>query len=102
ATWTSSGGHFLAPPRFIQEEGTPDVATLPGAIFAVALGAVLVGALLAPRTDARRTLADLALLLPAAFVALSAQRHLVFFPIAAAPFLAARGPEAVARLAAMV
>jgi len=101
-TWTSSGGHFLAPPRFIQEEGTPDVATLPGAIFAVCLVTVLATALLAPRGEARRTIADLVLLLPVAFVSLSAQRHLVFFPIAAAPYLAARAPDAVARLAVLV
>ena len=101
ATWTSSGGHFLAPPRFIQEEGTPDIATLPGAIFAVALFAVLTTALLAPRAEGRRTIADLALLIPVAFVSLSAQRHLVFFPIAAAPYLAARAPEVFARVAAL-
>jgi len=41
ATWTSSGGHFLAPPRFVQEEGTPDVTTLPGLLFSVALLATL-------------------------------------------------------------
>src|SRR5256886_9056139 len=49
ATWTSSGGHFLAPPRFVQEEGTPDVTTLPGLLFSVALLATLVTAVLAPR-----------------------------------------------------
>src|SRR5207237_7868265 len=46
ATWTSSGGHFLAPPRFVQEEGTPDVTTLPGLLFSVALLATLATAVL--------------------------------------------------------
>src|SRR3989442_1185848 len=95
-TWTSSGGHFLAPPRFVQEEGTPDVATLPGALFSVALLATLGSALLAPRARRRDVLFDIAMLVPVAFVSLTATRHLVFFPIAAAPFLSKRGPDAVA------
>jgi hypothetical protein len=96
ATWTSSGGHFLAPPRFVQEEGTPDVATLPGALFSVALLATLSAALLAPRTRGRDVLFDIAILVPVAFVSMTATRHLVFFPIAAAPFISRWGPDAVA------
>jgi hypothetical protein len=95
ATWTSSGGHFLAPPRFVQEEGTPDVATLPGLLFSAALLATLTTALLAPRTRGREVFFEVAILVPVAFVSLTATRHLVFFPIAAAPFLAAWGPDAV-------
>jgi hypothetical protein len=98
ATWTSSGGHFLAPPRFVQEEGTPDVATLPGALFSVALLATLSAALLAPRTRGRDVLFDIAILVPVAFVSMTATRHLVFFPIAAAPFISRWGPDAVARV----
>jgi hypothetical protein len=93
ATWTSSGGHFLAPPRFVQEEGTPDVTTLPGLLFSVALLASLATAMLAPRPR-REVLFELALLVPVAFVSLTATRHLVFFPIAAAPFLSLWGPDA--------
>ena len=93
-TWTSSGGHFLAPPRFVQEEGTPDVTTLPGLLFSVALLATLATAMLAPRTRGRDVLFEIAVLVPVAFVSLTATRHLVFFPIAAAPFLAAWGPDA--------
>jgi hypothetical protein len=96
ATWTSSGGHFLAPPRFVQEEGTPDVATLPGLLFSVALLATLATALLAPRARGRDVLFEISVLVPVAFVSLTATRHLVFFPIAAAPFLAAWGPDALA------
>ena len=94
ATWTSSGGHFLAPPRFVQEEGTPDVATLPGLLFSVALLASLATALIARRGRGRDALFEIAVLVPVAFVSLTATRHLVFFPIAAAPFISLWGPEA--------
>ena len=96
ATWTSSGGHFLAPPRFVQEEGTPDVTTLPGALFSVALLATLGSALLVPGIRGRNALFEIAMLVPVAFVSMTATRHLVFFPIAAAPFLSKWGPDAVA------
>ena len=94
ATWTSSGGHFLAPPRFVQEEGTPDVTTLPGLLFSAALLLTLGTAMLAPRPRGRDVLFEIAVLVPVAFVSLTATRHLVFFPIAAAPFLSLWGPEA--------
>ena len=94
ATWTSSGGHFLSPPRFVQEEGTPDVTTLPGLLFSVALLASLATAMLAPQTRRRDVLFEIAVLLPVAFVSLTATRQLVFFPIAAAPFLSLWGPSA--------
>ena len=96
ATWTSSGGHFLSPPRFVQEEGTPDVTTLPGLLFSAALLASLATAMLAPRTRRRDVLFEIAVLLPVAFVSLTATRHLVFFPIAAAPFLSLWGLDACA------
>ena len=95
ATWTSSGGHFLAPPRYVQEEGTPDVTSLPGLLFSVALLATLATAMLAPRARSRDVLFEIAVLVPVAFVSLTATRHLVFFPIAAAPFLSLWGPEAL-------
>ena len=101
-TWTSSGGHFLAPPRFVQEEGTPDVTTLPGALFSLALLATLVTALLAPGVRRADALFEIAVLVPVLFVSLTATRHLVFFPIAATPFLSARGPDAAAVLWAAV
>ena len=102
ATWTSSGGHFLAPPRFVQEEGTPDVTTLPGALFSVALLATLGSALLVPGIRGRNALFEIAMLVPVAFVSMTATRHLVFFPIAAAPFLSKWGPDAVAAVWAQV
>ena len=89
--WTSSSGHFLAPPRFIQEEGVPDLRSEPGLLFAVTLGLVLTTALLGRGGG----LADAAILVPVAFVSLTATRHLPFFAIAAAPFLAADGVDAL-------
>src|SRR5581483_5457566 len=69
STWTSSGGHFLAPPRYIAEEGVPDVSTLPGALFFVTLALVMAAALFSRRPATPR---DLALLVPVAFVSLTA------------------------------
>src|SRR2546428_689796 len=89
--WTSSSGHFLAPPRFIQEEGVPDLRSEPGLLFAVTLGLVLTTALLGRGGG----LADAAILVPVAFVSLTATRHLPFFAIAATPFLAADGVDAL-------
>src|SRR5207253_252609 len=43
--------------------------------------------------------AEAALLLPVVFVSLTAARHMPFFAIAAAPYLAAEGPAALAWLA---
>ena len=64
ATWTSSGGHFLAPPRFVQEEGTPDVTTLPGLLFSLAILATLATAVLAPRARGRDVLFEMVVLVP--------------------------------------
>lgn len=94
ATWTSSGGHFLAPPRYIAEEGVPDTSTLPGALFFLSLGAVLTTALLSRRPASLR---DLALLVPVAFVSLTAARYTPLFAIAATVFLAERLPDPLAR-----
>ncbi|HEU5287635.1 MAG TPA: hypothetical protein VFV20_04470 [Candidatus Limnocylindria bacterium] len=93
ATWTSSGGHFLAPPRYIAEEGPPDTSSLAGVLFFVTLGLLLASALLSRR---RATLEALAILLPVAFVSLTAARHMPLLAIAAAPFLAERLPDPLA------
>jgi len=94
-SWASSGGHFLAPPRYIEEEGVPNLRSVPGLIFALVLALVLGTAFLG--RGARR--AEAALLLPVVFVSLTAARHMPFFAIAAAPYLAAEGPAALAWLA---
>jgi hypothetical protein len=94
ASWTSSGGHFLAPPRYIAEEGSPDISTLPGVLFFITLALVVATALLSAR---RATLGDLALIVPVAFVSLTAARHTPLLAIAAAPVLAERFPDPLLR-----
>lgn len=95
-TWTAPGLHLLHPPREIQEWSVPDVTTLAGLVFAVCLAAVIVVAASA-RAQARR---EGLLLVPVLGVALIATRQLPLFAIVAAPFLAAHGDRAIARLAA--
>ena len=98
-TWTAPGFHLLNPPREIQEWSVPDVTTLPGAIFAVAVFATLATALFArPQRTAPR---EAVVLIPVLFVSLSATRQLPLFAIAAAPYLAAYGGQAVSELAAV-
>jgi hypothetical protein len=97
-TWTAPGFHLLNPPRQIQEWSVPDVTTLPGMIFSVALFATFAIALLA-RTRAPR---EAVVLLPVLFVSLIATRQMPLFAIAAAPYLAAYGGEASAELAALL
>ncbi|OLD10163.1 MAG: hypothetical protein AUJ06_02675 [Chloroflexi bacterium 13_1_40CM_3_70_6] len=91
AAWASSGGHFLAPPRFIQEEGVPDLRSEPGILFAITVALVFATAFLGPG----RRRAEAAILVPVAFVSLTATRHMPFLAIAAAPYLAVDGPEAI-------
>jgi hypothetical protein len=95
AIWTSNSGHFLAPPRGIQEEGVPDVTEPYGLVFALVIAAVMATALLSRRALPR----DVALLLPVLFVSLTAARHTPFFAVASAPYLAEHGPEAIAAVA---
>lgn len=96
--WTAPGFHLLHPPREIQEWSVPDVTTLPGAIFAVAIFAVLVTALFARA----RSLREAPILLPVLFVSLIATRQMPLFAIAAAPYLAAHGGDAATELAALL
>lgn len=93
AAWTSSGGHFLAPPRFIAEEGVPDARTLPGVLFLITLGLLIASAMLGRRTALR----EAAMLVPVTFVALTAARHTPFLAIAAAPYFASLWPDPLAR-----
>jgi hypothetical protein len=97
-TWTAPGFHLLHPPRDIQEWSVPDVTTLPGAIFAVAIFATL-GAALFSRTRAPR---EGVVLLPVLFLSLIATRQMPLFAIAAAPYLAAYGGLAIAQLGALL
>ena len=86
--WTAPGFHFTQPPREIQEWAVVDVRALPGILYAVALAATLALAFVSPRAP----LADAALLLPVAFLSLTAVRQTPYLAIAAAPFIAARLP----------
>ena len=95
--WTAPGLHLLHPPRGIQEWSVPDVTTLPGLVFSAALFATLLVALFA-RTRAPR---EAVMLLPVLFVSLTATRQLPLFAIAAAPYLAAYGGEAMTEIAAL-
>lgn len=96
--WTAPSYHFLHPPREIQEWSVPDVTTLPGLIFALALFATLAAAFF----GRSRVLRDGVVLLPVLFISLTATRQLPLFPIAAAPYLARVGPDALAALIARV
>jgi hypothetical protein len=98
AAWTAPSYHLLNPPRSIQEWSVPDVTTLPGLIFFIAVAATLVTALFA-RARAPR---DAVVLLPVLFVSLVATRQMPLFAIAAAPLLAAHGGEALTELAAQL
>lgn len=91
-TLGAPGSHLLHPPREILEWSVPDPLSLPGAIWAATLGAVVATALLAPRP--RPT--DAIVLVPVALLSMTAARHMPLLCIAAAPYLADRAPEAIA------
>lgn len=96
--WTAPGFHLLHPPRAIQEWSVPDVTTLPGAIFALAVFATFGTALFSRRRAPREAV----VLLPVLFVSLIATRQLPLFAIAAAPYLAAHGGDALSEIAALI
>ena len=99
-TWSAPGFHLLHPPRQIQEWGVPDVTTVPGAIFFVAIAATLATALFS--RSRRHALREGVVLLPVLFISLIATRQLPLFAIAAAPYLAAYGGEAIGGIAAVL
>ena len=82
---TTAREDALAPPRFITEFLPPDVLTPAGAVFAL----LVLGAVAAAMARGGEPL-DALLLIPLLWLALSAQRHMVFFAAVAAPFIAAR------------
>lgn len=96
--WTAPGFHLLHPPRSIQEWSVPDVTTLPGLLFFTALAATFATALLA-RARAPR---EAVVLLPVLFVSLIATRQLPLFAIAAVPYLAAYGGDALREVATLL
>lgn len=74
--------HIATAPRAIVEESPPDVLTPAGAVFALFAVAVL-GSLLLRGGPLLAVL----LLVPLLWLALTAQRHMIFFVFAAVPFL---------------
>jgi len=92
--WSAPGFHLLNPPRLIQEWAVPDVTTLPGLVFAAAIVLTFATAALAPSRDR----AAAVVLLPVLLLSLIAVRQTPFFAIAAAPFLARHGPDALVTL----
>jgi hypothetical protein len=83
-TWTAPGIHFLSPPRDIQEWALIDVSAPLGIAYVVTLALVIVCALRGPRPDAR----ELVVLLPVAFLSLTAARQAPLLAIVAAPLIA--------------
>lgn len=96
--WTAPGFHLLHPPREVQEWSVPDVTTLPGAIFALAVFATLLTAIFVRARAPREGI----VLLPVLFVSLIATRQMPLFAIAAAPYLAAHGGDALTEIAAVL
>lgn len=89
-----STSQFWSPPRDISEWSVPDVTTMPALVFGATLIAVLLAAFVTRRRDAR----ELVILVPTAFVSMAATRHLPFFAIVAAPYLARVASEVWERL----
>jgi hypothetical protein len=91
--WTAPGSHFLSPPRDIQEWSVIDVRTPLGVAYVVTLGLFIASLFLGPRLPVR----DLVILLPVAFLSLTAARQAPLLAIAAAPLFAARAQALLAR-----
>ena len=91
---TGAAAHVFAPPRFITEELPPDVLEATGLVFALFVLATVAIALLRGGGG----LLELLLIIPLLWLALSAQRHVMFFVFAAAPFVAAGGARLYATI----
>jgi hypothetical protein len=84
--WTAPGSHLLAPPRDIQEWGVIDVRTTLGVLYVATLALVVACVVLGPRLPLR----ELVILVPVAFLSLTAVRQAPLLAIAAAPLIAQR------------
>jgi len=84
--WTAPGSHFLSPPRDIQEWNVVDVRTALGLAYVATLAVVLACVFLGPRVPLR----DVAILVPVAFLSLTAARQAPLLAIVAAPLIADR------------
>ena len=83
-TWTAPGFHLLTPPRDIQEWALIDPATPLGIAYLVTLALVVLVLFRGPRPDAR----DLVVLVPVAFLSLTAVRQAPLLAMVAAPLFA--------------
>ncbi|HUQ42327.1 MAG TPA: hypothetical protein VM052_07480 [Candidatus Limnocylindrales bacterium] len=92
--WTAPGSHFLSPPRDIQEWNVIDVRTSLGVAYVATLGLVIALLFTGPRLLVR----DIAILIPIAFLSLTAARQAPLLAIAAAPLFADRAQRALMRL----
>ena len=95
ATWTAPGSHFLSPPRDVQEWNVIDVRTPLGLAYVATLALVLACVFLGPRV----AIADAVVLVPIAFLSLTAARQAPLLAIAAAPLFADRLTRLQSRLA---
>jgi len=94
AAWTAPGSHFLSPPRDIQEWNVVDVRTPLGVAYVLTLGLIIAALFLGRRLPMR----ELVILVPVAFLSLTAARQAPLLAIAAAPLLAERATMCVQRL----
>jgi hypothetical protein len=92
--WTAPGSHFLSPPRDIQEWSVVDVRTPLGVAYVITLGLFIAALFLGPRLPLR----ELVILVPVAFLSLTAARQAPLLAIAAAPLFAGRAAALVERL----
>ena len=94
AAWTAPGSHFLSPPREIQEWNVVDVRTPLGVAYVITLGLFMAALFLGPRLPLR----ELVILVPVAFLSLTAARQAPLLAIASAPLFAMRAQALVERL----
>ena len=92
--WTAPGSHFLSPPRDIQEWNVVDVRTPLGATYVITLGLFIAALFLGPRLSLR----EVVILVPVAFLSLTAARQAPLLAIAAAPLFASRAQTLVERV----
>ena len=93
AAWTAPGSHFLSPPRDIQEWNVVDVRTPLGVAYVITLGLFIAALFLGPRLALR----ELVVLVPVAFLSMTAARQAPLLAIAAAPLFASRAQSLLAR-----
>ena len=92
--WTAPGSHFFSPPRDIQEWNVVDVRTALGLAYVATLAVVLACVFVGPRIPLREAV----IVVPVAFLSLTAARQAPLLAIVAAPLLAARADLLLERI----